>query len=53
MKFDYGVYSVIPTLFDSNKVDFISIKNLITFQIKSGIKNIVLFYLLIILVKRY
>jgi len=42
MKFDYGVYSVIPTLFDNNKVDLISIKNLITFQIKSGIKNIVL-----------
>lgn len=42
MIFDYGVYSVIPTFFSQGNVNYVEINNLISFQIKSGIKNIVL-----------
>lgn len=42
MIFDYGVYTVIPTFFTQNNVNYDEIINFISFQIYYGIKNIVL-----------
>lgn len=42
MKFESGVYTVIPTPFKDNLVDFDSILKMINYQINSGVKNIVL-----------
>lgn len=42
MKFESGVYTVIPTPFKDNLVDYDSLIKIINFQISSGIKNIVL-----------
>ena len=40
--FEPGVYTVIPTIFNNDKVCIKSIKNLISYQIENNVKNIVL-----------